>query len=322
MRNLLLLCSLVLGGSACLDRYSDPGSIFDDIDAGTGYTIDLAGEDLTSGTVAPGRYHPQGYLAPNIHGRDMKLQVQDCRTCHGADLNGGQVGAGGGTLAPASCDSCHQQGWRTNCTFCHGSGTGLGSPPRDLDGQTDPAKISFPGHLAHISGRIAPAFDCVQCHKKPTDVLSAYHAFDSSPRRGENSLQGGLSPLGIYDPTTKTCTNLYCHGNGRNSVGMMAVATKGPLVCSSCHPDITTTAKWAMMSGAHNHHLTKAGINCTHCHFGTVATDPSVVSGKDLHLNGKPDPIFSADSGDTVYTAATKKCTGTCHGKNHAALTW
>jgi predicted CxxxxCH...CXXCH cytochrome family protein len=277
--------------------------------------------------VLPGHYHPQGYLAPNIHGRDMKLQVQDCRTCHGMDLNGGTAGAGGGTIAPPSCDSCHQAGWRTNCTYCHGTvstgaGGGAGNPPRDLDGETDVSKISFPGHVAHVSGRIAPAFDCVQCHRKPTDVLSPYHAFDSSPRRGENTLVGGLSPLGVYDPTTKTCTNLYCHGNGRNSVGMMAVATKGPLTCNACHPDITTAARWPTMSGQHNRHLTEGGVNCTNCHAATVATDPLVVTGKDRHLNGKPDPAFSADSGNVAYDAATNKCTGTCHNKNHVSLSW
>ena len=62
-------------------------------------------------------------------------------------------------------------------------------------------------------------FDCVNCHRKPDDVLFPYHVFDASPRRAENDLSGGLSNVGVYDPVAGQCTNLYCHGTGRGSNG-------------------------------------------------------------------------------------------------------
>ena len=306
--------------SGCLSTYAYPENAFDDQDSGAGSEVDLGGEDLTSGTVEPGHYHPVGYAAAAVHGRDLKWQVQDCRTCHAQDLTGGVIGAGGATLAPPSCDSCHKANWRTTCTYCHGTTGGTGAPPRDIDGQADPAKISFPGHAAHLSGRITQAFDCGQCHRKPTDALSPYHIFDASPRRGENSLAGGLSPLGIYDPMTKVCSNLYCHGNGRSSTGAMSVATKGPLACSACHADITASAKWSQMSGDHGRHL-RLGVDCTFCHAATVAASPSTISDVTKHLNGKPDVLFSAAAGTIAYAAANKRCTGTCHGKDHSE-TW
>lgn len=308
--SLLLASGCLLG----LEEYIPPD--YTNEDAGTGYEGDLAGEDLVSGVVLPGHYHPVGYNAPPIHGRDLKLQVQDCRTCHGQNLNGGSAGAGGGTIAPPSCDTCHKASWRTDCTYCHGTAGGKGAPPRDLDGQTNPAKITFPGHTAHLSGRIAPSFDCIQCHRKPTDVLTPYHVFDASPRRGENNLSGGLSPQGVYDPQLKQCTNVYCHGIGRLN-GSVSVDTPAPLSCSGCHADLTTQARWTQMSGDHRLHLNLGNVNCTHCHAGTVAADSGTVSNTSKHLDGIRQVTFNADAAGITYNAATRLCTGTCHGTNH-----
>lgn len=62
---------------------------------------------------AVGGSHGDGYEDPSEHGMDAKLQVADCRTCHGADLSGGTTGV--------NCDSCHAENWRTDCIFCHGA---------------------------------------------------------------------------------------------------------------------------------------------------------------------------------------------------------
>jgi len=315
--------------AGCLLGNSDTGnpsesSPYTDEDAGTGYQQDFAGEDLASGIVMPGHFHPVGYADVPIHGRDLKWQVTDCRTCHGQDLTGGPVGAGGPgtTIAPNSCDPCHKQGWRTDCTYCHGTPGGNGAPPIDLDGESDPSKITFPGHPAHTSGRLSAPFDCINCHRKPTDVLTPYHVFDASPRRAENNLTGGLSSVGVYDPVAGQCTNLYCHGTGRGSNGTVEKHAQGPLACSACHADMTTQARWATMTERHTTHLSQ-GFNCTNCHAGVTPTNPGSIDGdKTLHVNGKPDIAFSADSGSMAYDAGAKQCTGTCHGEKHSGRTW
>jgi predicted CxxxxCH...CXXCH cytochrome family protein len=296
-------------------------SPYTDEDAGTGYEVDLAGEDLASGSTVPGRYHPLGYSDRAVHGRDLKLQVQDCRTCHAADLTGGQLGLGGDTtMAPPSCDSCHQAGWRTNCTYCHGTAGGNGNPPRDISGEMDPTKISFPGHVAHVSGRITQVLDCAQCHRKPTDVLFPYHVFDASPRRGENDLSGGLSAAGVYDPVALSCNGVYCHGNGRTN-GTIKKTVAGPLACSSCHADMSVPAAWATMSSNHRRHLGINGVDCTQCHNGTSATSAAQVTDKTLHLNGKPDVKMAGQAATITYNAAGKTCTGNCH-ENHNNRRW
>ena len=323
-----VLACLMASASGCLalQAYDGPGaqagSPYTDEDAGTGYEVDLAGEDLASGVVAAGHYHPAGYNAPSIHGRDLKLQVQDCRTCHAQDLTGGSVGAGGGTIAPPSCDSCHQAGWRTTCTYCHGTSGGNGAPPRDLNGETDPRKISFPGHAAHTSGRLSAPFDCINCHRKPTDALTPYHIFDASPRRAENNLSGGLSTVGVYDPVLGKCTNLYCHGTGRGSSGTVDKLAIGPLACNACHADMVNTAQWATMSGNHRRHLGKGNIDCTHCHDSTVHGAASTLSNKLLHVDGKVEVAFNTNAGAITYNAANKTCNGSCHGEGHNNRGW
>jgi predicted CxxxxCH...CXXCH cytochrome family protein len=309
----------VLWVAGCIGAYETPD--YTNEDSGVGYEVDFAGEDLVSGPVLPGHYHPAGYAAYTIHGRDLKLQVQDCRTCHGQELNGGVVGAGGGTIAPPGCDGCHPSGWRSSCTFCHGTTGGNGAPPRDLNGETNPAAISFPGHPAHQSGRITRALDCNQCHRKPTDVLSPYHVFDASPRRGENNLSGGLSPQGVYDPVNKGCTNTYCHGNGRAN-GTVTLKTASQLTCSGCHADATTPALWNTMSGDHARHLRDNGVDCTTCHNTVTAAQTSTISDKALHVDGQRQVAFAAGLGNIAWNAAGRTCTGTCHNKNHTNDTW
>src|SRR5205814_2192141 len=85
----------------------DLSGVFGVDDAGRVAQVDLAG-------VA--RYHPSGFADAIIHGPELKLQRQDCRTCHGADLKGGS--------SAVSCDGCHTSGWRTHCVFCHGGANG------------------------------------------------------------------------------------------------------------------------------------------------------------------------------------------------------
>jgi hypothetical protein len=322
----VLAVASVFAGCLITSNTGNPSSAspYTDEDAGYGYLQDFSAQDLASGVVLPGHFHPQGYENATIHGRDLKWQVTDCRTCHGQDLTGGTVGSGGPgtTMAPNSCDSCHESGWRTDCTYCHGTPGGNGAPPLDLDGTSDPAKLSFPGHPAHTSGRLSAPFDCNNCHRKPTDVLSPYHVFDASPRRAENNLTGGLSTVGVYDPVQGKCFNLYCHGTGRGSNGTVDKHAPGPLACSACHADMTTPARWSTMTDHHSTHLVKGNINCTNCHVGVSSKDPGVIDGKTLHVNGKPDVGFSADSGTMQFDAGSHSCTGTCHNEVHDGRTW
>ena len=253
------------------------------------------------------RYHPPGYAAPDIHGYDMQLQVNDCRNCHAADLTG--------SLGP-SCDSCHAPGWRSDCVFCHGGiDNAFGSPPRDLAGVI--TNISFPGHTPHVAAGIARGFDCVHCHVKAVDVLSPGHAFDGTQGMAEVDLGGGLSPQGTYT-RADGCQSLYCHGNGRGDDGAIAIDAPG-MGCDSCHAGLSSgSAGWSEMSGLHSFHL-GSGARCEDCHQATTSNSSSIAD-PELHVNALREVDFSAAG--FAWNVAQRTCTGTCHSHGHSALPW
>lgn len=259
--------------------------------------------DTDGGT---GRYHPEGFASPAVHGTELKLQAEDCRACHGTDLTGS------GT-AP-SCDSCHPSGWRTRCTFCHGGAQEMsGAPPRDLTGATERDQLTFRPHQDHIAGTLHPAYDCTECHEKPTDVLSTNHVFDSTPGHADVTF-GGLSAEGRYAGSGQ-CSNLYCHGNGRGPNGS-AVHTAAPPGCGDCHAGPASgRTGWRTMSGEHSKHL-EEGVSCAECHAATADVS-SQITGPGNHVNGRRDIAFSG-----TMSRSGASCSGTCHSRSHNAELW
>jgi hypothetical protein len=170
------------------------------------------------------RFHPDGYANALVHGLAFKQFEQDCRLCHGDQLNGG--------TSTVSCDGCHEQGWRTNCGYCHGHDA-QGAPPRDLKNETDLTRMTFKPHAQHLNHPLHGNWGCEQCHLKPTDILSPNHVFDETFGKAEVDFSGGLSAVGTYEAQTG-CANLYCHGNGRQ-VGSAHHQDPTP-TCDTCHP--------------------------------------------------------------------------------------
>ena len=262
------------------------------------------------------RYHPPDQANPDVHGLDARLQVEACASCHGADLTGA-----GDAL---SCDSCHAEGWRTDCTFCHGgTDNETGAPPREIDDNTDESLLSYRPHTEHVTEGDHPAFDCSTCHTKPTDVLSEGHIFigDDSPGAAEVSFSGGLSDAGTYDGAG-TCGSLYCHGYRGRDNGEVS-HTDGARGCDDCHPDTTSgRSAWdSDMSGEHEKHL-REGVKCSGCHEDTVSSGLAILD-PSLHVNGTADVTLA--SGMTRDSSG--RCTGTCHNaegeaESHESESW
>lgn len=263
--------------------------------------------DTGGDTGTPARYHPKGFADQFQHGLEAKLHEQTCTDCHGADLTGG---------AGLSCDTCHPSGWRTDCTFCHGgTENATGAPPQSIrdDRFNDTA---FGVHTRHVEENTHAAYDCTQCHQKPTDVLSAGHMFDSTAGQAEVTFSAGLSSAGSWSASAFSCSNLYCHGNGQGNNGRVAVAD-APLSCSSCHADSSSGRDgWDLMSGAHDDHL-REGISCADCHNGTT-TDGRTIATPSQHVNGTKDIAFST----SAMSRSGSTCTGTCHGEYHGSRRW
>jgi hypothetical protein len=249
-----------------------------------------------AGVIGP--YHPVGFDDSAVHGLELKLQVQDCRECHGGTLEGG---------SGPSCDTCHQAGWRSDCTYCHGgTDTRTGAPPRDLRGTVAVAQLTFRPHTQHESERNHIAWDCNQCHTKPLDVLSAGHVFDDTHGEAEVDFTGGLSPAGTYDGNGG-CGNLYCHGDGRDTGDYRHDAARP--TCDTCHPT-------RGLGGRHRDH-TGEGIPCTACHGMTVDA-PNRISGIAKHVDGRID--FDVSGQGVDYAGG--RCSGVCHGEGHDDERW
>lgn len=270
------------------------------------------GHSAFTWTGTGGTYHPPGYADGSVHGPDMELQRQDCRTCHGADLAGGN-GANGSLVGP-SCDGCHSgataTAWRSNCTFCHGGGNGdtRGMPPRDPGSTNTSVSQKFIAHAKHVSPTIMSANDCTTCHRMPADVLSAGHAFNTFDMQPNVILTlDGRNPQGTYDGAG-TCASLYCHGNGQ--AGKTGSATDGgpPMTCTSCHGGQANNRSG--LTGEHR--SDHGGIACYRCHNTTVGTDSTSIVDVTKHINGTRDVVFSAGGS---YDPNTKTCTNVgCHG--------
>lgn len=260
-----------------------------------------------------GKHHPEGWAAPEAHGHAAKFVTEDCRGCHGTQLEGG---------AAVSCDSCHAAGWRTTCTFCHGgTDNPTGAPPRDITGAVAQDDLIFKSHTKHVqTTSVATPFTCVQCHGGvPADALDPEHWFDSTHGRAEVTFAAGLSDAGTYDEDNGRCSNLYCHGNGRGDNGT-ASYSDGPKTCGSCHPFKTSTsAQISTMSGRHRLHIISESSDCVECHGMTVdAMD--AISDPSKHVDGQREMLFTGTN--VTYNAGTKRCNGSCHGHNHQNESW
>ncbi len=293
-----------------------PGSALSssDVDVVRAWIDNGASDSCTGGsdTGSTGAYHPDGYADPTVHGMEAKLHDQTCTDCHGADL----AGSGG----VPSCDTCHEDGWRTNCTYCHGGiEDSTGAPPEDIDDGT--IDVAFGAHPRHVQTNNHAAFDCTQCHVKPTDVLSSGHLFDSTAAQAEVNFTSSLSSRGTWSSGGMSCNNLYCHGNGRTDNGSVNVSD-APLSCKSCHPDATSSSSdISSMSGTHRKHVVSEGVSCDACHADTIDATNTVIA-PSLHVNGTPDIAISSAYSTITYRSSSNTCNGSCHGEGHNNENW
>lgn len=188
------------------------------------------------------------------------------------------------------------------CTACHGSPANA-APPRDLAGNTAATSPRVGAHQAHLQAQTSyHAVVCASCHVVPQTVAAPGHM------DGDNIAEvrfDALNPQGVYTRANTTCSNLYCHGNGRGNTGTISFVRAGPLACNACH---STTG--GGMSGRHATHIGDEGLRCNACHRDVVDQN-LVILKPDLHVNGVHEVKMAAGTWDP----ATRRCSNTgCHG--------
>ncbi len=175
---------------------------------------------------------------------------------------------------------------QTTCTTCHGMPPATGA------------------HLAHVtpatSGSPAAeilqkAFDCNQCHFKPHDVNDPGHIVQAdgaavpSPAQVRFDQPGSLAGLTAkFDPKTRVCSNVYCHGgNGVPSEGSYTAPKwedpPSAAFCGTCHGIPPA-----------NHASTITQLDCVKCHApsatATGGVDPATHINGQFEINLPPSP--------------------------------
>lgn len=199
----------------------------------------------------------------------------NCQSCHGAPPPAHYKGA---------CTSCHAETDATGtaltktelhlngsvdvgngnpgCGACHGKGD-------------DPFPTSGP-HPAHAAPKSSKPVECTTCHVVPTSRVGHPTGTGTATVRftGLASFRG-LSPS--YDPTTKTCSNVYCHaGAGGALVAPKWVA--GTVTCGSCHSIPPPPA-----------HTTSTGCGIGFCHNASISGGVITTKGAAHHVDGTID---------------------------------
>ncbi|MBK8014687.1 MAG: CxxxxCH/CxxCH domain-containing protein [Deltaproteobacteria bacterium] len=230
--------------------------------------------------------HEKGLMNPSdpdFHGqllRDRAYDFEFCAKCHGIDAPGGKSGV--------SCLTCHPSGPK-DCETCHST-----------------AEVLAQGaHAAHLSpGALGYAFACTTCHEVPVTfdapghVVAVDGTLDPPPAEVVMSAFASLSLDDVerspptYDASTKTCANVYCHGDrlpaDTNAEGRRPRWDGGSdqASCGRCH------------GLPPSNHAIDA---CELCHQETVSSG-LVIHDLEAHLNGRVE-VGDESSG----------CSG-CHG--------
>jgi predicted CxxxxCH...CXXCH cytochrome family protein len=161
---------------------------------------------------------------------------------------------------------------------------------RGLDDLTDDTDPGVGAHTQHLTGdTYGTPLECADCHVVPRDIDGTDHFFDG---RGEIRFSalaaaGGVGPA--WDPVTRTCSQVYCHGalppdeDDEDWEPKLTFAwdesASVELECDGCHlvpPSLTRTGLPHPPSPA-----------CEVCHDD--ANIDLEITDKSLHINGVID---------------------------------
>lgn len=247
-----------------------------------------------------------------IHDLD-DTRADDCISCH-KHSNG---------FSAADCTSCHGQ---PPITSLVGGPNGKASASYSLDESLSP-------HATHAD----PAYyhyACKNCHYEGTrqdshntSTPSFQSVFVDPTNSSIGVLAGQVKNVpGDYNPSAKTCSNVYCHSNGNPRGGAYTTfATPsweygrnkilGTVAeCTSCHQSGPT-----LITNAHSKHVTTNSMKCSVCHAATVSSS-SAISDRAKHANGVKDVKFITRPATYygVFSSSWNSTTATCNNSCHS----
>jgi predicted CxxxxCH...CXXCH cytochrome family protein len=225
---------------------------------------------------------------------------QDCAKCHPTMENGNTSFRDPLSHVNGVVDVDNSIG--AGCSSCHGSATSS-APPKDLAGNTANTSPRVGAHAKHQGpSDWHREIACSSCHLVPITDAEMRH------RDGDNIAEvkfDTLNPAGVYTRTTLTCSNNYCHSNGRGNTGTVVWNVPGAKECTSCHATSGTG-----MSGRHRLHIQGENMTCNECHGAVVNGQQKIIDAK-LHING----VHEIKMANGTFDATARTCANTgCHG--------
>lgn len=182
-------------------------------------------------------------------------------------------------------------------------------------------------HPSHTARTVVhAALGCDECHAQACSAQNPNVVFGSLARAG------GASPT--WDPTARTCSNVYCHGSsplpptwtyadptGQANCGAChgyPPASHDPTStqCSTCHSDTVLPDGTINLAGGKHINGSIEATGCNGCHAFPPATgahlahaDPAARVGNDLlALQDREPPGTSPTSAPAVYGFGCKNC--------------
>jgi predicted CxxxxCH...CXXCH cytochrome family protein len=231
--------------------------------------------------------------------------LDDCKLCHGADYNGGQIVEKGCMEAGCHVDASGAQKSPEACNTCHGVFRAAAndflssSPPKAVAGETD---STFPGvgaHQPHLAtGNLGKTVECQECHTVPT-VWNAPGHIDGAPAEvvfndtlaNLTTANGAYTPANVsYSSETYQCSNTYCHGNwvaDRASSPNQFGYTDSVMVGNNAMPVWTAGAECGSCHNLPPTGHTPAGPGaCAGCHPTVVGSGGEIIDASK-HINGR-----------------------------------
>ncbi len=238
----------------------------------------------------------------------------------------GGTGSYDGTAHTCSNLYCHSNGnqgalvyanpaaWNSGvnygCNGCHGTSNTIGAP--DYPNTTLTANT----HGPHTTGATTTTV-CSNCHFATASSTTGGTIADKTKHlNGAVDVVFNPATAGstaTWDPATRTCTNVVCHGGAPAQWGSTAA-------CLTCHSfAINGRAAIGPQFGANSHHVQGTSVtatNCYQCHW--EANSDGSINHTHHHSNIQGGPvelvIYGAGSRPTVYNAGTTAIPYTANG--------
>jgi len=248
-------------------------------------------DNVTATPVA--QFHQQGWLNPTsagFHGKAIEAEnwnMNSCKSCHGADFSGGTSGS--------SCMTCHSNGPQA-CNVCHGNSEHI-NPPKAINGNTLNTQIGVGAHVQHMlsdtTQRYSAIVKCNECHTPVTSFSDTNHIRQDGITAAKvnfgmlSKTVTDVTPNPVWDKSTQTCSNVYCHGMFKNGNQSAAPSFIDPnsVKCGSCHGNPTTGNP--LPGGTHTN-IYPSINQCYLCHGG-VMNQNGTFKNRNRHVNGIVD---------------------------------